>query len=138
MSKPETKVETSNPEAQTQTSIEPQELSPELISKLIELAQKENRIEARLLLVLEKWDRQGSAYINTADFEIIYGEAELVEVGEFDAGYPYERGEKYLIIPKTIPVIVDWWHNWDYGEDRGETETIYVFTSEGWKSVKVS
>jgi hypothetical protein len=137
MSETQVQVETSNPETQTQTSIEPQELTPEQIQKLVELAQKENRIEARLLLVLEKWDRQGGAYVNYADFEVIYGEAELVEFGEWDAGYPYERGTKYIVIPKTMPTIVRWWHVWDYGEDRGETETIYVFTSDGWKSVKV-
>jgi hypothetical protein len=128
----------SSPETtQIQTSIEPQELTQEQIQKLVELAQKENRIEARLLLVLEKWVRQGSAYVNDADFDVIYGEAELVEFGEWDAGYPYERGTKYIIIPKTVPTIIRWYHVWDYGEDRGEREIVYVFTTEGWKSIRV-
>jgi hypothetical protein len=125
--------QTSNPE----TQIEPQELTPEQIKQLVEKAISEGKDEARLLLILEKWVRQGSSYVNDADFEVIYGEAELVEFGEWDAGYPYERGKKYIVIPKTMPTIVRWWHVWDYGEDRGETETIYVFTSDGWKSVKV-
>jgi hypothetical protein len=130
-------VETQTEQTQIQATIEPQELKPEQIKQLIELAQKENRVEARLLLLLEKWRRQGSSYINDADFEVIYGDAELVEFEEWDAGYPYERGTKYIVIPKTVPVVIRWWHVWDYDTDRGETETIYVFTSDGWKSVKV-
>ena len=133
MASPETQSETTNPETQTQI----QELSPEQISRLIELAQKENRIEARYILKLQRWRRQGQSYVDDADFKVIYGEAEEVTAEEWDEGYPYRRGEDVLIIPKTIPVIVDWWHNWDYDTDRGETETIYVFTSEGWKSVRV-
>jgi len=130
MSSPETQTQT-----QTQTQI--QELSPEQIRRLVELAEKENRVEARFLLLLERWDRQGSAYINYADFEVIYGDAEVIEIGEWDSGYPYERGEKYLVIPKTVPVIVDWWHNWDYGEERGQEEVLYIFTRQGWKSIRV-
>jgi hypothetical protein len=132
-----TQVETTNLETQTQSIIEPQELTAEQIRKLVELAQKEGRVEARLLLILDTWRRQGPSYVNDADFSIIYGNAELIEYEEWDAGYPYERGLKYIIIPKSVPVIIRWWHVWDYGEDRGEEEVIYIFTTEGWKSVRV-
>ncbi|MCC6056885.1 MAG: hypothetical protein LM583_09440 [Desulfurococcaceae archaeon] len=129
--------QTSNPETQTQISIEPQEITQEQIKQLVEKAISEGKDEARLLLILEKWVRQGSAYVNDADFEVIYGEAEEVTLQEWDAGYPYERGTKYIIIPKTVPTIIRWYHVWDYGEDRGEREIVYVFTTEGWKSIRV-
>jgi hypothetical protein len=124
--------------SQTQTQqIEPQELTPEQIQKLVELAQKENRIEARLLLILEEWVRQGSSYEDSAKFEVIYGEADVVKIETWNEGYPYRKGTKYLIVPKTVPTVIVWRHKWDYGDNSGIIEIVYVFTTEGWKKISV-
>jgi hypothetical protein len=128
----------SSPETQIQDEqIQPQELKPEQIKELYEKAVKEGRVEALYMLKLHRWARQGTSYIDKADFEIIFGEAEEVVIHEWDEGYPYRRGVDVIIIPKTIPVVILWFHKWDYGEDRGGREIAYIFTSEGWKSVTV-
>jgi len=137
MASPESIVETSDPETQSQITIEPQELKPEQIKQLIELAQKEGETEARFILVLEEWRRQGESYEDKAEFSVIFGEADIVKIEDIDEGYPYRRISKYLVIPKTVPTIVLWHSKWDYDLDRGESMVVYVFTSEGWKSISV-
>jgi len=128
----------SSPETQIQDEqIQPQELKPEQIKNLIELAEKENRIEGRYLLKLSTWSRQGSSYSDDADFDIIHGNAEYILIREWDEGYPYRKGFDYMIIPKTIPVVILWRHSWDYDLDRGESVNVYIFTTEGWKSIRV-
>jgi len=124
----------SNPETLVETQTE---LKPEQIKQLIELAQREGRLEGRYLLKLSTWRRQGSSYEDKADFEIILGEIDSITIREWDEGYPHRKGFDYIIIPKTIPVVILWFHKWDYGEDKGEREIAYIFTSEGWKSVTV-
>ena len=124
----------SNPETLVETQTE---LKPEQIKHLIELAQREGRLEGRYLLVLQTWRRQGSSYEDKADFEIILGEVDSITIREWDEGYPYICGEDTLIIPKTLPVIILWFHKWDYGTESGEIVKAYIFTSEGWKSVTV-
>ena len=124
----------SNPETLVETQTE---LKPEQIKQLIELAQREGRLEGRYLLKLSTWRRQGSSYEDKADFEIILGEVDSITIKEWDEGYPYRCGEDTLIIPKTLPVIILWRHRWDYGLDRGEAAVVYVFTTEGWKSISV-
>jgi hypothetical protein len=122
---------------QTETSIEPKELTLDEIKNLVLKAIEEKRIEARYILVIEEWIRQGPSFEDSADFEVVYGEAYKVELMEWNEGYPYRKGHKYLLIPKTVPVVVLWRHKWDYETEVGEFQKIYVFTSEGWKEVKV-
>jgi hypothetical protein len=133
MSSPEHQIQTSL----TQVPIETQELTPEQIRKLIELAQKEGKIEARYLLKLDTWIRQGTSFHDRAVFDVIFGDVETVELGKWDEGYPYRKGCTYLLIPKSVPAVVRWKNAWDYSVDIGEKEVIYVFTSEGWKEVLV-
>ena len=127
---------------QTQTQIQAeqiqlQELNHEQIKKLLELAVKEGRLEGRYLLVLQTWRRQGSSYEDKADFEIILGEIDSITIREWDEGYPHRKGFDYIIIPKTIPVVILWFHKWDYGTESGESAKVYIFTADGWKSVCV-
>jgi hypothetical protein len=117
--------------------MEPQELTLDQIKELYEKAVKEGRLEGRYLLKLQRWTRQGSSYEDKADFDIVYGEAEEVVIQGWDEGYPYRRGVDVIVIPKTLPVIILWRHRWDYGLDRGEAAVVYVFTTEGWKSISV-
>jgi len=124
--------------SQTQTqTIEPQELNHEQIKELYEKAVKEGRLEGRYLLVLQTWYRQGSSYDDKASYEIISGEIDSLVVKEWNEGYPHRCGEDTLIIPKTLPVIILWRHRWDYDLDRGESIKVYIFTTEGWKSIRV-
>jgi hypothetical protein len=108
----------------------PEQLKPEDIEKLLEKAKD---TEWKYLLKLREWARQGPAHTDYAEFKIVYGEAETVKIGEWDSGYPYERGWKYLLIPKTVPVVVLWEHVTDERQDT----RIYVFTKDGWKEVEV-
>jgi hypothetical protein len=108
----------------------PKEITPEQIEKLLEKAKE---TEWKYLLRLEEWARQGPAYTDFAEAEIIYGEAERVKLGSWDSGYPYASGVEYLIIPRTVPTIILWTHV----TDEGKTEKIYIFTSDGWKEVEV-
>jgi len=113
---------------------ETQELTPEVIKQLVE---KASPTEWKYLLKLESYSRQGPAFTRYQKFEVIYGEADIIELRRWDAGYPYDAGEDYLILPKTVPVIV----RVDRFDETtspviDETE-LYIFTAEGWKSVIV-
>jgi len=117
-------------ETQTQTP-ELEKITPEDIKRLLEKAKD---TEWRYLLKIEEWARQGTGWhTDYAEFEIIHGEADLVRIGSWDAGYPYERGIEYLIIPKTVPVII----RWEHVSDDWRTTKLYIFTRDGWKEVEV-
>jgi hypothetical protein len=120
-----------------QTQIEPQELTPEKIKELYEKAEKEGRIESRYILKLQTWYRQGESFEDNAAFDVIYGDAETVELGEWNEGYPYRKGHTWLIIPKSMPVVILWTNKYDYGTEFGEVTNAFIFTSEGWKKILV-
>jgi hypothetical protein len=111
------------------------EISRKELVKLLEKA-KESPVESSYVLILNTNNRPGEAFMDTAEFEIIYGEVETIELERY-FNYPYENGARYLLIPKTVPAVVRWWHRWDFGRDAGEREEVYVFTAEGWKCVRV-
>jgi len=110
--------------------IKPEKLTQETIRKLIEKAKE---TEFKYLLKIEEWARQGGAYTDYAEFETLYGDIGVITLEEWDAGYPYARGAEYLIIPKTIPVIILWKHV----TDESKRKIVYIFTKDGWKSVEV-
>ena len=122
----------SSPETQT---IELQELNNEQIKNLIELAEKEGRVEARYILILQRWHRQGPAYDDEQTYDIIIGEAKEVILEEFDEGYPYRRGCKVAIIPLSVPVIIDV-HRYDNTTSPEiKKRKLYVFTGKEWKRI---
>jgi hypothetical protein len=112
---------------------EVEEITPEVLNKLLE---KATDAETRFLLFLETQHRPGAAFTDVADFDVVLGEVEKIEL-EHAYNYPHYSGSRYLIIPKTIPVVIQWWHRWDFGNDQGYEEKIYVFTKDGWKVVEV-
>jgi len=119
---------------ETETQLELTPLTPEKIRELIE---KASPIENKYLLILEAHSRQGPAYVDFQKFEIIYGEADTIELNCWDAGYPYEEGCRYLIIPKTIPVVIKI-NRYDETQSPAINEQwLLIFTSEGWKEVRV-
>jgi len=92
--------------------------------------------EAKLLLKLSVWHRQGSGFIDEAFYQIIYGDADEIILEEWDSGYPYTKGEEIVLVPRSIPVVI--LHR--VVEDYGELEicdTVYVFTNKGWVSVPI-
>jgi hypothetical protein len=111
-----------------------EEITPETIGKLL---QKAKDAEWRYLLKLRQWARQGSAYDDVAEYEVVYGEAEEVILERWNPGFPYAAGEDVLIIPKKVPTIVVWRHYEDTGNGPISRKVVYVFTRDGWKSVEV-
>ena len=105
----------------------------EVIKKLLEKAEE---TEMQYLLFLETNARPGECYEDVTTFKIIYGEAEEIPL-ERHYSYPTENSTKWLIVPKTIPVIVEHHHWDDYEGVKREWRTIYIFTAEGWKRIHV-
>jgi len=118
----------------SQGEIEPEKLTPEMIKELLE---KATPVETKYLLKLRRWARQGGAYDDYAEFEVVYGEAEEVTLEEWDSGYPYARGEDVIVIPRRVPTVIYWKHYEDKGDGEMKTRIIYIFTKDGWKSVEL-
>jgi hypothetical protein len=115
-------------------------LLPEDIRKLVEQVLQEPdryKTEAKLLLVLKEWRRQGPSYIDEQRVEIIYGEAEEVILEEFDEGYPHRKGTIFALIPKTVPVVVKVEYRTNTVNPPIDEMTLYIFTKDGWKKVEV-
>jgi len=113
---------------------ETQKLTPEVIRKLVE---KADPIEWLYLLKLSRWYRQGESYIDEQKVDVIYGEADIVELGTWDEGYPYRRGEDVLIIPKTVPTIIRVVRRDNTINPPVNNEKLLVFTKDGWKEVRI-
>jgi len=101
------------------------------------LVKKAKDTEWRYLLILEDWSRQGEAYVDFQRFEVVYGQADIIELETWDEGYPYRRGSKNLIVPKTVPTIVKVERFSNTQSPVIDEEELYIFTAEGWKQVKV-
>jgi hypothetical protein len=121
-------------------SLELEPLSEELLRKLArEVVENPEKYpsEARLLLLLKEWRRQGESYIDEQRINVIYGEAEEITIREFDEGYPYRKGAEVVIIPKTLPTIVLVRRRDNTTSPEIDEAVVYVFTVEGWKKVEV-
>ena len=125
-------VEQTNPETPESKEIKTKELTNEDYEKILKdiLTKQEYKAEARYFLILEEVRDYGGGY-DYAEFSIVRGKAEVIELEEYEAFNEVHR--KYLIIPLSIPVIIQYDEG---GADYGTTY-IYVFTADGWKSVKV-
>jgi len=122
----------------SQELVEP--VTEDLVKKLVEeVVSNPDKFptESKILLVLKEWRRQGSSYVDEQRVEVIYGEADMVELREFDEGYPYRRGREVVIIPKTVPTIVRVEYRTNTVNPPIYSEVIYVFTKDGWKRVDV-
>ena len=93
--------------------------------------------EARMILTIETWYRQGPSFTDEQGYEVIQGDVKEVELESFDEGYPYRKGHKVAIIPLTIPTIIDLHSYSDTTDPPIKRRTLYIFTVEGWKSVRV-
>jgi len=115
--------------------LEPRELTPEMIKELVE---KASPTDFKYLLKLRLGKRKsgcGYVYRWWSNIETLYGDAEIFKLSEiyFDE-CTWE--EEILVIPKTVPVVIMNEFRSDEPRDTNFTE-IFVFTSDGWKSVRV-
>jgi len=112
------------------------ELGSEDFRKIVEDVEKRGSWESRFILVLETNNRPGAMFTDYTRYEIVYGDAEEIELDSW-YNYPHSSGVKSLIIPKTIPVIVRYWHRDNLSGGWREWEEIHVFTKDGWKRLKI-
>jgi hypothetical protein len=92
-------------------------------------------IEAKYLLVLETWHRQGDSYLDVSRFEILKGEVKEILIKEIDEGYPHRLIRQVLIIPFEIPTII---YQEQYSDFTQRQDIVHVFTNKGWVKVTVS
>jgi len=112
-----------------------EEITPETVKKLLE---KAKLVETKFILVLDEWARQGNdMYRDEQQFKVIYGSVDDVIINEWDSGYPYEYGRTHLLIPKTIPAVIRVERYCDTTSPVIDEELLFMFTSEGWKEVKI-
>ena len=93
--------------------------------------------EARLILVIEKWRRQGEAFTDEQWYEIVQGEVKEIVLDEWDEGYPHRKGCKLALIPLAVPTVINLYSYADTTDPPEKRHTIYIFTRDGWKSVRV-
>jgi hypothetical protein len=113
--------------------IEEIEITKETLERLLEKAED---AETRYLLFLTTNNRPGPSFTDVATYQVVLGEVIEIELDRV-YNYPHCDSRRYLIIPKTIPVVIDYYHKWDFGSDQGEKEIVYIFTKDGWKRVEV-
>jgi len=100
----------------------------------------ETQIETQKELVLDVWYRQGSAFEDKYQCEVIYGNADVDE--EYDRhlcelNYPYRCPGVFRVRPRSIPTIV-LCHGLDNtGNEEVRVQDLYIFTQDGWKYMKV-
>jgi hypothetical protein len=122
------------PESQTQ------EITHEELAKLVnEVVSQPDKYpsEAKLILTLEVWQRQGAAYDDYAKIDVIDGEVDEVELDYRCESYPYPCYKKIALIPRTVPTIVKWYSYTNTTDPPTELLKVYVFTGKEWKRVDV-
>jgi hypothetical protein len=93
--------------------------------------------EAKIILTIEVWSRQGEAFDDHQGYEVLKGNVMEVELESWGKGYPYRSGVKLALIPLEVPTVIEV-HRYTNTTDPPERKcTLYVFTAQGWKSVKV-
>jgi len=126
----------SNPESQSQIEQLDEEGLRRIVSEVVANPEK-YPTESRLILTLERWHRQGSAYDDKQTYDVVMGEVKEVILEEFDEGYPYRRGYKAAIIPLTVPVVIDVYRYDNTTSPEIRRRTLYIFTGKEWKCVDV-
>ena len=108
----------------------------QLVTEVLKNPEK-HPTEAKLILSLETWTRQGPSYDDFQNYEVIFGEVKEIELGLWDEGYPYRRGRKVALVPLTMPVVVMVERYADTTSPVQHRKIVFVFTKDGWKSVPV-
>jgi len=96
-----------------------------------------NPDKVRAMLVLEEWDRCVGAFTDKRTVEVVYGEVEKIILKEYETSFPRMWGRVFVLIPKTLPVVVLERTVDDTTSPIIDEVTVYVYTKHGWKRVKV-
>jgi len=101
--------------------------------ELIKEAMK-NPSEEKFLLKVGRWKRYDS-FVDEGDFKIIYGEADAVELSCYFDDTRHDCD--YIIVPRSIPVVVDIKTDDATTDPEVHREEVCIFTKDGWKCVEV-
>jgi len=113
------------------------EINQEQIQELAKQALESGKEEARFILRLTRGRRPGPSFYYRSDWKVVEGKVDEVVIDHL-YDYPTQDDEVVLVIPKAIPTVLIYEHEWDYGEqDQGSQKTVYVCGSNGWRSVEV-
>jgi len=116
--------------------IKAEEINKEELKKLIKKAIKSNKKESEFILILEERNRLGESPIeDSAVASIRLGKSDIIVLEKTEI-YPIEI-RKIAIVPKTIPVIIEYRKVSDNLKERHESLEYYIFTSDGWKKVTI-
>jgi len=119
-----------------QVEVEFEEVEKKLIEEVLNSPEKYPN-EAKIILTIETWRRQGEAFADEQWYEILAGDVIEVVLSEYNEGYPYRRGAKRALIPLTVGTVIEVNYYSDTTGQPVKRRTIYIFTSEGWKRVEV-
>ena len=112
-------------------------IKDEELKEILQRARK-SEPENKYLLFLGTYHYSGYLGTEKTDFKIIYGEADTIELEKtYDSGRADAESSEYVIIPRTIPVVIRVLEYSNIERHQYDNEYLYVFTKEGWKRVDV-
>jgi len=91
-------------------------------------------------LVIDVWYRQGSAYSDEYQCEVIYGDAETkVEYDRriCELNWPYQCPGVFKVRPKSIPTIILCKGVDNTSDEEVRVMDMYVYTQKGWKYMRI-
>jgi hypothetical protein len=91
--------------------------------------------EARFLLQLQTWYRQGASYVDVSRFEVVEGEIKEMLLEVKNEGYPHRIIQTWLIIPLTLPTVI---YQSLYSDFEPRKDIVHIFTIKGWIKIKVN
>ena len=111
-----------------------EKITPERIEALLREA---SETEMKYLLVLELEGRSGGCgykYLYDSEVGVIYGKAKFVTLERKNIRCEWQ--ERILVIPLKVPTIIIRSYR-DENPEVSDYDEFYIFTSEGWKSLRV-
>lgn len=117
------------------------EVKPIPEEKLVEIVKRARQAEkeAEFILTVETVSEKSGVSVWNKWYEVILGNVQevLIDYEDRGSGSDYKEWSNIAIIPLTVPVVIRVIEEYDGWDERSSSETIYVFTSSGWKSVEV-
>lgn len=126
----------STQEVENEQVEEYEEIVKKLVNDILRNPEK-YATEGKFILTLETWHRQGSSYIDYNDYRVLAGEVKEIILDVVDEGYPYRIRRKVAIIPLSLPTVLEEERYSETTDPIQSQKFIHVFTSEGWKTMRV-
>lgn len=101
-----------------------------------DLSDRFSQEERKYLLELETNCRPGPSFHWSSDFEVIKGEITKIEL-EHIYDYPCYNTHTWLIMPKKLGTTLYFKERADPEMNIRNTDILYTFTKEGWKSLVI-